>query len=111
MTAEKAKEAGYDVEIGSYKVAGNGKALVMGVNTGVVKIIAQKTTGKVLGAQIFAPRATDMIAEIAVVMKKGGTIADIADTIHPHPTVSEAVMEAAHDAEGMCCWAMPKKKK
>ena len=111
MTAEKAKEAGYDVEIGSYNVAGNGKALVMGVNTGVVKIIAQKTTGKVLGAQIFAPRATDMIAEIAVVMKKGGTIADIADTIHPHPTVSEAVMEAAHDAEGMCCMAMPKKKK
>lgn len=111
MTAEKAKEAGYDVEIGSYNVAGNGKALVMGVNTGVVKIIAQKTTGKVLGAQIFAPRATDMIAEIAVAMKKGGTIADIADTIHPHPTVSEAVMEAAHDAEGMCCMAMPKKKK
>lgn len=111
MTADKAKEAGYDVEIGSFNVAGNGKAMVMGANSGVVKLVAQKTTGKILGAQIFAPRATDMIGEIAVLMKKGGTIEDLSNTIHPHPTVCETIMEAAHDAEGLCCNAMPKKKK
>lgn len=111
MTADKAKDAGYDVEIGSFNVAGNGRAMVMGANSGVVKIIAQKTTGKILGAQIFAPRATDMIGEIAVLMKKNGTVADLSDTIHPHPTVCETLMEAAHDTEGLSCNAMPKKKK
>ncbi|MBS6511653.1 MAG: dihydrolipoyl dehydrogenase, partial [Clostridiales bacterium] len=92
-------------------VAGNGKAMVMGANSGVVKIIAQKTTGKILGAQILAPRATDMIGEIAVLMKKNGTVTDLSDTIHPHPTVCETLMEAAHDVEGLSCNAMPKKKK
>lgn len=101
MTEAKAKEAGYEVETGSFNVAANGKAMVMGENQGIVKIIAQKTTGKLLGAQIYAPRATDMIAEVAVLMKKGGTVADISDTIHPHPTVSETLMEAAHDVEGL----------
>ncbi len=109
LTAEKAEEAGYDVLTGSFNIAGNGKSMVMGVKSGVVRLIAQKTTGKVLGAQIFAPRATDLISEIAVLMKKGGTIEDISETIHPHPTVSESIMEAAHDAEGLCCNAMPKK--
>lgn len=109
MTVEKAKEAGYDVITGSFNMAGNGRSMVMGVSGGIVRIIAQKTTGKVLGAQLFAPRATDMIGEIALLMKKGGTIEDISETIHPHPTVVETIMEAAHDAEGLCCNAMPKK--
>ena len=50
-----------------------------------------------------------MIGEVAVIMKKGGTFEDIANTIHPHPTVSETLMEAAHDVEGMSTNAMPKK--
>lgn len=110
MTEAKAVEAGYEVVTGSFNVANNGKAMVMGENNGIVKLIAQKTTGKLLGAQIYAPRATDMIAEAAVVMRKGGTIDDISDTIHPHPTVSETIMEAAHDVHGMSCNAMPKRK-
>ena len=110
MTEEKAKEAGYEVETGSFNVAANGKAMVMGENSGVVKIIAQKVTGKILGAQMYAPRATDMIAEVAVIMRRGGTVEDISETIHPHPTVSETVMEAAHDVEGLSINQMPKKK-
>ena len=94
---------------GSFNVAANGRAMVMGENNGVVKLITQKTTGKLLGAQIYAPRATDMIGEVAVVMKKGGTFEDISETIHPHPTVCETLMEAAHDVEGLSCNAMPKK--
>ena len=57
----------------------------------------------------MAPRATDMIAEIAAVMKSEGTIEELADTIHPHPTICEAILEAAHDVEGLCCNAVPKK--
>lgn len=109
LSEEKAKEAGYEVETGSFNVANNGKAMVMGETQGIVKIITQKTTGKILGAQMYAPRATDMIGEVAVIMKKGGTFEDIANTIHPHPTVSETLMEAAHDVEGMSTNAMPKK--
>ena len=109
MTEDKAKEAGYEVITGSFNVATNGKAMVMGEGNGVVKLIAQKITGKLLGAQIYAPRATDMIGEVAVVMRKGGTIEDISETIHPHPTVVETIMEAAHDAEGLSCNAMPRK--
>ena len=109
MTEAAAKEAGYDVILGNFNVAGNGKAMVMGENSGTIKLIAQKQTGKILGAQLFAPRATDMIGEIAVVMQKGGTLEDIGDTIHPHPTVVETLMEAAHDAHGMSNNAMPKK--
>ena len=52
-----------------------------------------------------------MIGEIAVLMKKNGTVTDLSDTIHPHPTVCETLMEAAHDVEGLSCNAMPKKKK
>jgi dihydrolipoamide dehydrogenase len=51
----------------------------------------------------MAPRATDMIGEIAALMKAEGTVEELAGTIHPHPTVGEMIMEAAHDVEGLCC--------
>jgi dihydrolipoamide dehydrogenase len=57
----------------------------------------------------MAPRATDMIGEIAVIMECEGTIEELSETIHPHPTVCEIIVEAAHDVEGMCCNAPPKK--
>ena len=110
MSEEAAKKAGKAVKIGRFSVAGNGRCVAMNAGTGLVKIIADERTGEIYGAQICAPRATDLIAEIAAVMKCEGTIEELADTIHPHPTVSEIVMQAAHDAEGLCCDAMPKRK-
>jgi len=106
LTAEK---AGNNTVTGTFNLVGNGKAMVMGENVGMVKLVSDKKTGEILGAQIIAPRATDMVAEIAAVMRCEGTIEELSDTIHPHPTVSEAIMEAAHDAEGLCCNAAPKK--
>ncbi len=82
--------------------------MVMGENAGFVKLLSRRDTGEVLGAHIMAPRATDMIAEVCALMRAEGTIAELAGTIHPHPTVSEIIMEAAHDTEGLCCHA-PKK--
>ena len=110
MTEEKAKAAGREFAVGRFNVAGNGRAMVMGAASGLVKILSDAKTGEILGAQLMAPRATDMIAEICAVMKCEGTIEELAATIHPHPTVSEVIMEAAHDAEGLCCHAMPKRK-
>jgi dihydrolipoamide dehydrogenase len=109
VSEDKAKAAGLEYKLGSFNVAGNGRAMVMGENIGLVKLISDMD-GKLIGAQLMCPRATDMIAELAAVMKLGGSVKDIADTIHPHPTVSECVMEAAHDWEDLCCHAIPKRK-
>jgi dihydrolipoamide dehydrogenase len=84
--------------------------MIMGAKSGIVKLVTDEATGEILGAQLFAPRATDMIAELCVAMKCEGTIEELAATIHPHPTVSEVIMEAAHDVEGLCCHSMPKVK-
>lgn len=99
--------AGRPVRTGLFSLAGNGKAMVMEDNRGFVKITSDPQTGEILGAQLLAPRATDMIAEIAAVMRCEGTIEELSATIHPHPTISEAIMEAAHDVEGLCCNAPP----
>ena len=109
ISEDKAKAQGIEYKLGTFNVAGNGRAMVMGENLGIVKLISDME-GKLIGAQLMCPRATDMIAELAAVMKLGGSVKDIADTIHPHPTVSECVMEAAHDWEGLCCHGMPKRK-
>lgn len=109
ISEDKAKAMGIEYKLGTFNVAGNGRAMVMGENLGIVKLISDME-GKLIGAQLMCPRATDMIAELAAVMKLGGSVKDVADTIHPHPTVSECVMEAAHDWEGLCCHGMPKKK-
>jgi dihydrolipoamide dehydrogenase len=110
LSEEKAKEKG-PVRVGTFNVAENGKAMALGQALGLVKIVSDASTGEILGAQIFAPRATEMIAEIAAIMNCEGTIEELSSTIHPHPTVSEILKDAAHDTEGMCCNSMPKKKK
>ena len=109
LTEAAAKEAGHEVVTGSFNVAANGRSLVMNETTGFIKLVADKATGVILGCQIMAPRATDMIAEIVAVMELGGTIEQLGNAVHPHPTVSEIIKEAAHDGEGLCVNAMPRK--
>ena len=103
LTETQCKQKGLNVKIGKFNIAANGRSMIMGENTGLSKIITDARTGEIYGAAIMAPRATDMISEVSAVMKSEGTIEELASTIHPHPTVSEIVMEAAHDVEGMSC--------
>ncbi len=103
LTQEQAASQGRDVKMGSFPVIANGRSTIMNVNEGVAKLVTDARTGEILGAQIMAPRATDMIAEIAAVMRAEGTVEELSDTIHPHPTVSEIWMEAAHDVHHQCC--------
>jgi dihydrolipoamide dehydrogenase len=77
--------------------------MIMNITDGFVKIISHAETGEILGGHIMAARATDMIGEIASLMKAEATVEEIAATVHPHPTISEMIMEAAHDVEGLCC--------
>ena len=95
---EAAVAAGYDVGTSTFPLSANGKAVAEGETTGFVKIVHDKKYGEVIGVHIVASHATDMIAEAAVSMELEGTIYDIAKTVHPHPTLSEIVMEAAHGA-------------
>lgn len=102
MSEKEAIEAGYKVKTGRFDAAGNGKLLSMGEPVGFVKLIGDAETDEILGAQIACAHATDMVAEIAAVMKCEGTMHELCETIHPHPTVSEMIMEAADDYFGMC---------
>ncbi len=100
ITEAQAAEKGIPFKIGRFSMAGNGKSLIEGYDTGLVKIIAEAESGKILGAHMIGPRVIEIIAEIAVAMTLGATADDIAATIHAHPTVSEAVAEAAHGVNG-----------
>jgi dihydrolipoamide dehydrogenase len=100
LTEKLAQDTGKDIGVGIFNFSGNGKALTIGENEGLVKFVYDKSTEEVLGAHIVGPRATDLISEIAAVMECEGTISEIGNTVHPHPTVSEALMEAAHVCHG-----------
>ena len=91
-----------DVEIGKFPFMSNGKALTYGSTEGFVKIIVEKDSKKVIGAAIIGPNATDLINEVSIAISNELTIDYIIDTIHPHPTTSESIFEAALAAEGMC---------
>ncbi|MBM7616374.1 dihydrolipoyl dehydrogenase [Alkaliphilus hydrothermalis] len=98
LTEQVAREKGYDIIVSTFPLSANGKALAEGESDGFVKIIAEKSYGEVLGIHILAPNATDMIAEAVTTMEMEGTVHELAKAIHPHPTLSEIVMEAAHGA-------------
>ncbi|WP_315308047.1 dihydrolipoyl dehydrogenase [Pseudoramibacter alactolyticus] len=99
LTEERARREGVAYVTGQFPMAANGKALILNGGEGLIKIIAEKDAGRVIGMHIIGPRATDLIAEGALAIKVGATLDDLIETIHSHPTVSEAVREAALDAE------------
>lgn len=94
LTEEKAKELGVEYIVGKFPLSGNGRSLIMG-GDGMVKFIAGKEYKEILGAHIIGPRATDLIAECALAIQLEATIDEIIATIHAHPTVAEALREAA----------------
>lgn len=96
LTEAQAKAAGYDVVCSLFQFRELGKAQAMGELPGVFKLVADKTTGKLLGAHIAGAHATDLIAETTLALQLGASVKDIAHTIHAHPTLAEGIFEAAH---------------
>lgn len=94
LTEEEAKEQGIDVVTGEFPFTANGKAVSMNATDGFVKVVARKEDKVIIGAQIIGPEASVMIAELALAIQKNLKLDDIAETIHTHPTLPEAVMEA-----------------
>jgi dihydrolipoamide dehydrogenase len=110
MTEKQAQDAGHELKVGRFPFAANGKATIFGERSGLVKIIAETKYDEVLGVHIFGPHATDLIGEAVVAMRLEGTALDIAQAIHPHPTLTEAMMEAAFDVDGRAVHIPPRKK-
>ncbi len=97
LREHQAEEKGIKITTGNFQFRALGKAHAMGEIAGFIKVIADKTTDKILGMHIIGPHASDLIHEGAVAMKAGLKIRDIAETIHAHPTLSEGIMEASED--------------
>ncbi|MBK7183510.1 MAG: dihydrolipoyl dehydrogenase [Bacteroidetes bacterium] len=100
MTEAKAKEAGYELKIGKFPFSASGKASAAGAKDGFVKLIFDAKYGELLGAHMIGANVTEMIAEIVAIRKLETTGHELIKTVHPHPTMSEAIMEAAAAAYG-----------
>lgn len=99
-TEKAAKEAGYEVKVGKFPFSASGKASAAGAKDGFVKLIFDAKYGEFLGAHLIGANVTEMIAEVVVARKLETTGHEIIKSVHPHPTMSEAIMEAAADAYG-----------
>ncbi|WP_137286670.1 dihydrolipoyl dehydrogenase [Halorussus salinisoli] len=100
MTEAEAEEEGFEPAVGKFPFNASGRALTTGHAEGFVRIVADEPSGFLLGAQIVGPEASELIAELGLAIEMGATLEDVAATIHTHPTLSEAVMEAAENALG-----------
>jgi len=101
-TEKAAKEAGYEIKVGKFPFSASGKASAAGAKEGFVKLIFDAKYGEILGAHMLGHNVTEMIAEIVTARKLEATGHEIIKSVHPHPTMSEAVMEAAAEAYGEC---------
>ncbi len=101
LSEAKAREEGYEVRVGKFPFSASGKARILGEEEGFVKIVSEKKYDEILGVHIIGPHATELIAEACVAMQLESTAEELGRTMHAHPTVSEAVMEAAEGVHGM----------
>ncbi|MBU1944071.1 MAG: dihydrolipoyl dehydrogenase [Actinobacteria bacterium] len=111
LNTDKAADQGLEVTVSRFSFGALGKAMAMGEDYGFVQLVIDEKTDKLLGAQIMGPHASDLIHEVAVAMQQGATAMDIATTIHAHPSLPEAIMEAAEAAHGKAIHVAPPRKK
>jgi dihydrolipoamide dehydrogenase len=100
LSESQAKDKGMEVRCGSFPMAANGRALATGATDGMVKVVADAHTDRLLGVQIVARGASELIASAVAHMEYGGSAEDLARTIHAHPTLSESLKEAALSSDG-----------
>jgi dihydrolipoamide dehydrogenase len=100
LTEEEVKKQGIAYKATKFMLGGNSRAVTMGANKGMVKLITTVPDNKIIGAHIFGPNASELIHELVLAINSSATAEDVAHTIHAHPTLSEAVMETAHGVFG-----------
>ncbi|HEY0376998.1 MAG TPA: dihydrolipoyl dehydrogenase [Pyrinomonadaceae bacterium] len=101
LTEKKARDEGYDVKVAKFLFSASGKARILGEEEGFVKVISETKYDELLGVHIIGPHATELIAEACVAMQLESTAEELGNTMHAHPTISEAVMEAAEGIHGL----------
>ncbi len=106
MTAEGAKEQGYEVKTGKFPFAALGRALAMGESDGFVKTVVDAKSGRILGVHAVGPNASELVAEATLALEMGAVAQDVILTVHTHPTLSEAMMEACASALGQAIHAV-----
>ncbi len=107
LSQEEAQSRGIDFKVGKFLFAANGKALAMGETDGMVKVIAD-AGDTVIGVHIIGPHASDLIQEASVIVKNKLKVSDVIGTVHPHPTLGEAFLEAVMDVKGRSLHSLPK---
>jgi dihydrolipoamide dehydrogenase len=98
MTEAAARDAGHEIRVGRFPLVGNGKAIAMGDDQGLVKTIFDEKTGELLGAHMVGPEVTELIQGYAIARTLEATEAELMQTVFPHPTLSEAMHESVLDA-------------
>ena len=101
LTEEKAREAGYNLKIGKFPFTANSRASIVGQHEGFIKIISDADYGEILGVHIIGPQATELIAEAVIAIELEATVEDLMWTIHAHPTLAEAMLDASNSVYGM----------
>jgi dihydrolipoamide dehydrogenase len=101
LTEARAKEAGYNVKIGKFPFTANSRASILGQHEGFIKIVADAEYGEILGVHIIGPQATELIAEAVAAMQLEATVEELMWTIHAHPTLAEAMLDASNSVYGM----------
>ena len=101
LTETKAREAGYNVKIGKFPFTANSRASIVGQHEGFIKIVSDADYGEILGVHIIGPQATELIAEAVTAMELEATVEDLMWTIHAHPTLAEAMLDAANSVYGI----------
>ena len=100
LTEAQAKEQGKDIKVGTFNVQANGKALAMGENFGLVKLVVDAKYGELLGGHMIGPEVTELLGELSMTRMLEGTVLELGSTVHPHPSISEMLKEAALSAQG-----------
>jgi dihydrolipoamide dehydrogenase len=101
LTETQAREAGYNVKIGKFPFSANSRASIVGQHEGFIKIVSDADYGEILGVHIIGPQATELIAEAVAAMEAEATVEDLTWTIHAHPTLAEAMLDASNSVYGM----------
>jgi len=101
LTEEKAKEAGYNLKVGKFPFTANSRASIVGQHEGFIKIVSDADYGEILGVHIIGPQATELIAEAVAAMELEATVEDLMWTIHAHPTLAEAMLDASNSVYGL----------
>ena len=110
LNEKEAKADNISVKVSKFPWTASGRALTLNRTEGLTKVISDPNTGRLLGVGIVGEHAGDLISEAVLAVQSGMTVMDLAETIHPHPTLSESLMESAEHALGLCTHMVPSKK-